>query len=94
VLAEGAARHPAGRKPRMGLDIRVADNREPVRDSDIALLRRGFAQCSRITLVELTGGRSDARVFAVHMVVDNSNAGVWPQPAFAKLDRRDKIERE
>jgi hypothetical protein len=94
VLAEGAARHPAGRKPRMDLDVRVADNREPVRAPDIALLRRGFAQCGRITLVELTGGRSDARVFAVHMVVDNSNAGVWPQPAFAKLDRRDKIERE
>jgi hypothetical protein len=28
------------------------------------------------------------------MTVDGSNAGIWPQPAFAKLDRRDKIERE
>jgi hypothetical protein len=44
--------------------------------------------------MELTGGRSDARVFAVHMTVDTSNAGVWPQPAFAKLDQRDKIEQE
>ena len=45
-------------------------------------------------LVELTGGRSEARVFAAHMTVEGSNAGVWPQPAFVKLDRRDKIERE
>lgn len=94
ALAEGAARHDAGPKPRMDLKIKLADNREPVRDADKTLFERAFAHCSSITLVELTGGRSDARVFAVHMTVATSNAGVWPQPAFAKLDRRDKIARE
>jgi hypothetical protein len=94
ALAEAAARHDAGPKPRMDLKIERAHNMEPVRDADRALFQRAFAHCSSITLVELTGGRSDARVFAVHMTVATSNAGVWPQPEFAKLDRRDKIALE
>lgn len=44
--------------------------------------------------MELTGGRSDARVFAVHMTKAGSRAGIWPQPRFAKIDRHDKIDRE
>ena len=93
-VAEGAARHAAGCKPRADLEITVADNREPIRKADEALFQRAFHHCRRIALVELTGGRSDARVFAVHMTVDRSDAGVWPQPAFAKLDRNEKIARE
>jgi hypothetical protein len=92
--AEAAARHDAGYKPRTDLEIVVAGNREPIRKIDEPLFQRAFHHCRRIALVELTGGRSDARVFAVHMTVDRSNAGVWPQPAFAKLDRNDKIARE
>jgi hypothetical protein len=93
-LAEAIARHDAGPVPRLDLKIFVAENREPLRKADEILFQRAFAHCSEITLVELAGGRSDARVFAVHMVVARSNAGAWPQPAFAKLDRRDKIARE
>jgi len=93
-IAETAARHEAGYKPRMDLEIVVAGNREPIRKVDEPLFQRAFQHCRRIALVELTGGRSDARVFAVHMTVDRSDAGVWPQPAFAKLDRNDKIARE
>lgn len=93
-VAEGMARHLAGWKPRIDLEIAVADNREPIRKADEALFQRAFHHCRRIALVELTGGLSDARVFAVHMTVDRSDAGVWPQPAFAKLDRNDKIARE
>lgn len=93
-LAEGAARSDAGKVPRVNLEIVVAHNREPIRAADVPLFQRAFARCKRIALVELTGGLSNARVFAVHMTVDESNAGVWPQPAFAKLDRRDNIEKE
>ncbi|HZZ31870.1 MAG TPA: phosphotransferase [Phenylobacterium sp.] len=93
-IAEAAARHDAGYKPRTDLEIVVAGNREPIRKVDEPLFQRAFQHCRRIALVELTGGRSDARVFAVHMTVDRSDAGVWPQPAFAKLDRNDKIARE
>lgn len=93
-LAEKIARYDAGKRPYADLRIEVAGNREPVRDVDEILFKRAFAHCSRIVLEELTGGLSQARVFAVHMTVHTSNAGAWPQPAFAKLDRRDKIETE
>jgi hypothetical protein len=94
ALAEGIARHGAGEEPRTDLKIIVAHKREPIRTADAPLFQRAFPQCPKITLVELTGGLSDARVFAVHMVVDKSNAGIWPQPAFVKLDQNDKIEKE
>lgn len=93
-LAEAIARHDAGPVPRLDLEIAVEGGREELRKNDEILFQRAFAHCREIRLVQLAGGRSDARVFAVHMVVEGSNAGVWPQPAFAKLDRRDKIERE
>jgi hypothetical protein len=93
-LAEKIARHDAGQRPHSALQIEVAGNREPVRDVDRILFKRAFAQCSRIVLEELAGGLSQARVFAVHMTVHTSNAGAWPQPAFAKLDQRDRIETE
>lgn len=91
ALAEAIARHDAGAGPRLDLQINVPDHREGLRYADHPLFQRAFSQCSEITLVELGGGRSDARVFAVHMTVDRSNIGAWPQPAFVKLDRRDKI---
>src|ERR1700730_2900516 len=93
-LAEKIARHDAGQRPHSALKIEVAADREPVREVDEILFKRDFAHCSRIVLEELTGGLTQARVFAVHMTVHTSNAGAWPQPAFAKLDRRDKIEKE
>lgn len=93
-LAEGIARHIAGPSPRLGLDIVVADGREPIRKADEPLFQRAFARCSQVTLVELTGGRSAARVFAAYMTMDGSDAGVWPQPSFVKLDRSDRIARE
>lgn len=93
-LAEKIARHDAGRRPHSALKIEVAADREPVREVDEILFKRAFAHCSRIVLEELTGGLSQARVFAVHMTVHTSNAGAWPQPAFAKLDRRDRVEKE
>lgn len=94
MLAEEAARHDPGANARLDLDISVAGCGTPVMHSDRILLQRAFNDCSRITLVEFGDGKSDARVFAVHLTVDRSQAGLRPQPAFAKLDRRDKIERE
>src|SRR5437588_533550 len=92
--AEGIARHVAGPSPRIDLDIVIADDREPIRKVDEPLFQRAFHRCSQVTLVELTGGKSAARVFAAHMTMDGSDAGVWPQPSFIKLDRSDKIARE
>ena len=94
ALAESIARHPAGPRPRIDLKILVADGREPIRKADEPLFQRAFHHCREVTLVELTGGRSAARVFAAHMTVEGSDAGVWPQPAFVKLDRSDKFARE
>jgi hypothetical protein len=94
VPAESIARHAAGPSLRIDLDIVVADGREPIRKVDEPLFQRAFSRCSQVTLVELTGGRSAARVFAAHMTMDGSDAGVWPQPSFVKLDRSDKIARE
>ncbi len=91
AMAEAIARHDAGAAPRLDLIINVPNQREGLRHADHPLFQRAFAHCSAITLVELGGGRSDARVFAVHMTVDRSKIGSWPQPAFVKLDRRDKI---
>ena len=91
ALAEAIVRHDAGAAPRLDLRIAVPDHREGLRHADRPLFERAFAQCSEITLVELGGGRSEARVFAVHMTIERSNIGAWPQPAFVKLDRRDKI---
>lgn len=93
-LAEKIARHNAGQRPRADLKIEVAGDREPLREADKILFKRAFAHCSRIVLEELTGDLSQARVFAVHMTVHTSNAGAWPQPDFAKLDRRNKIDQE
>lgn len=94
AVAEGIARHAAGPNPRIDLDVVIADDREPVRKVDEPLFQRAFHRCSQVTLVELTGGKSAARVFAAHMTMDGSDAGVWPQPSFVKLDRSDKIARE
>lgn len=93
-LAEKIARYDAGKRPSTDLQIEVAGDREPVRETDKILFKRAFAHCSRIVLEELTGGLSEARVFAVHMTVHTSDAGAWPQPDFAKLDRRQKIQKE
>jgi len=94
ALAENVARHHAGPRPRVDLKIVVADEREPIRKADEPLFQRAFHRCREVTLIELTGGRSAARVFAAHMTVEGSDAGVWPQPAFVKLDRSDKVARE
>lgn len=94
ALAESVARHAAGPRPRMDLEIVVANGREPIRNADEPLFQRAFHHCRQVTLVELTGGRSGARVFAAHMTVDGSDAGMWPQPSFVKLDLRNKVARE
>lgn len=93
-IPERIARHQPGAPPRLNLEISMAHNRPPIRREDEPLFQRAFSSCSKIALVELTGGRSAARVFAVHVTVDTSLAGAWPQPFFAKLDVREKIQKE
>lgn len=92
--AESLARYDAGTTPRQDLEIEVAENREPIAKNDLPLFHRAFSNCKKIVLMELTSGKSAARVFAVHMTVDTSPVGLWPQPSFAKIDRNDKIDGE
>jgi hypothetical protein len=77
---ERLARHDPGPQPNTRLDIRMARNREPIRDQDRPLFQRAFHDCCKIAFSELSGGRSRARVFSAHATVDNSIAGAWPQP--------------
>lgn len=93
-VPEQIARHAAGARPRLDLQIEVAHDGRPLDDCDVPLFQRAFHNCSRIDLVELTGGRSEARVFAVHLTVAGSRAGLWPQPFFAKVDAHDKVRKE
>ena len=94
VAAEEVARHPRDPRPRGDVDVRMARNTAPLARADVPLFQRGFGDCRKVELLELGGGRSDARVFEVHVTVDGSRAGPRPQPMFAKVDRLDKIERE
>lgn len=46
-LAEGIARHAAGPRPRIDLDIVIADDQEPVRKVDEPLFQRAFNLAAR-----------------------------------------------
>lgn len=94
VVAQRQAEHSSGPAASATLNIELIKNRKPLKAEDRVLLRRAFHDCSRIVLDEMTGGLSEARVFAAFMTIDRSNAGRWPQPDFVKIDRVDKVERE
>ncbi|PBB84543.1 phosphotransferase [Mesorhizobium sp. WSM3876] len=93
-IAERIARRPVGPPANPALEIIMAKNGRPLDRRDEPLFQRAFHFCDRIVLQELTGGRSNARVFAVHMTVSGSRAGKRPQPFFAKIDEHAKIAKE
>jgi hypothetical protein len=93
-VPEQIARKAVGAGPRLDLHIEVAHDGRPLDECDVPLFQRAFHNCSRIDLVELTGGRSEARVFPVHLTVAGSRAGLWPQPFFAKVDAHAKVRKE
>lgn len=93
-LAERIARLPGCSVAKVDLEIAIANNGRPLDRCDVPLFQRAFHFCDKIVLKELTGGRSDARVFAVHMTVNGSRAGKRPQPFFAKVDECSKIAKE
>jgi len=66
---------------------------ESLRDEDRILLRRAFHDCTTVSLVAETHGRS-AQVFCVYARLRDSAAGRLPLPFFAKFDRYPKIRRE
>lgn len=94
VLAQSQAEHVCGLAPSGELNITFVQNLRPLKAEDTLLLQRAFHDCSELVLDEMTGGLSDARVFAAYMTMRRSDAGGSPQPQFVKIDRRDKIERE
>lgn len=94
VLAQSQAEHVADLASNGALKITFAQNLRPLKAEDTLLLQRAFHDCSELVLDEMTGGLSDARVFAAYMTMNRSDAGRSPQPQFVKIDQWDKIERE
>lgn len=62
-------------------------------EEDQVLLRRAFCDCTTVSLIAETQGRS-ARVYRVFAKLRDSAAGRLPLPFFAKFDRYPKIKRE
>jgi len=65
--------------------------------SDFAelLLRRAFSDCVAITLQQLHGGLSGSAVYAVYAEFrPDINAGPYPLPFFAKIDKKPRVEQE
>ena len=88
LVAEDLARYAIGPCINPGLDI---ESRTQLDDDARLLLARSFADCERIIVDALPGGRS-AQTFSVHAVL--SERGGAPLPFFVKVDRCAKIERE
>ncbi len=88
-IAQSAAQHRPGPKAVGGLVI-VGDQLSP--GSEI-LFQRAFADCRQITVTRLPGGWS-ADVFCVHALLADHDAGPRPLPFLAKVDSREKIDRE
>ena len=94
ILAQGQAEHSSGLAANGALKVTYVRNLPPLKAEDLILLQRAFHDCSELVLDEMTGGLSEARVFAAYMTMSRSDAGRSPQPQFVKIDRRKKIERE
>ena len=88
LVAEDIARHTAGPCTNPGLEI---ESRTQLDDDARLLLARSFADCKRIIVDALPGGRS-AQTFSVHAVLGEQ--GGVPLPFFVKIDRCAKIENE
>lgn len=93
-VAQRQAQYEIGDAASSEVQIKLQKNLPDLKAEDQILLRRAFHDCSRIVLDEMTGGLSDARVFAAHMTMKDTAVGRWPQPDFVKIDCLDKIERE
>ena len=61
--------------------------------TDTLLLQRAFADCTKLKIVELGGGKT-AETFMVEATFADSRAGPRPLPFFAKLGSRKKITEE
>jgi Ternary complex associated domain 9 len=58
------------------------------------LLCRAFSDCSSLTVAEIKGGYSEAKIYRVFAMQANNAFIRRPLPYFAKVGRRDKIEQE
>lgn len=90
ALPERLARTSSGPVASATLELTGAEGCD---DEQVILLRRAFSDCTSVSLKPLPGGRS-ASVFQAFGRLADSRAGPYPLPFFAKLDRRNKIERE
>lgn len=89
-VPETAARVQPGAAWSSTIDVKGEDS---LCEEDRVLLRRAFQDCTTVSLIAETQGRS-ARVYRVFAKLRDSAAGRLPLPFFAKFDRYPKIKRE
>jgi len=87
-IAETFARHNPGPAPNTELKIEGAGD-----DTSQIFFRRAFSDCDSLIIRPLPGGRS-ANAYCVNATFENSIAGRFPLPFFAKIDSRQKIKKE
>jgi hypothetical protein len=88
-IAEAAARHDPG--PPFRSDLKVPAG---LANEESFVLRRAFSDCATIDVTFLRGGKSGATVLSVAAEFPGADAGPYPLPYFAKIDKRDRIETE
>lgn len=86
---------PVSNAPSAKLEIKLEQGAERLSDADILLLRRAFADCEHIRLVELGGGKT-AETFMVEAKLAGAASLVGPRPLpfFVKLGKREKVAEE
>lgn len=92
-IAQVIAEHDPGPPARKGFSPSYEGEMEHLTPEDTILLGRALHDTGEVVVEELGGGLSKARVLVVRTTYGNSH-GSWAQPFFAKIDRREKIERE
>lgn len=85
-----ALRHAPGPAANDNLQILLSEGVSLLKEQRF-MLQRAFSDCKSIALHLITGGKSGALTFLVDATLTASNAGMRPQPYFAKLGEPHKL---
>jgi len=92
-IANFVAENPPGQPPDPLVDLVVEDQTQPLSEGRTALLRRAFANCAEVHLVEPANtGHSGVTVYRAYAELKASSP--WPMPYFVKIGDRRKILNE
>jgi hypothetical protein len=96
-IAQLIVKNPAGSAPSPALRIDARDSTgtpiELSRSQDM-LIRRAFADCEEVRLMQMPDGLSGAKVFRAFSGYSPATPGSWPLIHFVKLDSRPSIVSE